>query len=118
MGKDYKAYGLRRTVGLRLGADGMTMVSKCGGRTALQTRALLLGALWILSLVAAAHVGARAQSQDAPVFAGGDIGFKPISTRDGLIFGTIQIRVNGTWRPVVVVDGGPMKSVVKPLPAQ
>ena len=75
-------------------------------------------AVWCLSLVAAAQWGASAQTQPNLVLSGSDIGFKPTSERDGMIFGTIQIKVNGSWRPVVVVDGGPPKSVATPVPLQ
>ena len=81
-------------------------------------RNAVLVALWGLSLVVAAQWGASAQAPPAIVLSGSDIGFKPTSERDGMIFGTIQIKVKGAWRPVVVVDGGPPQSVAKPVPLQ
>jgi hypothetical protein len=71
-----------------------------------------------LSLVAAAHIGARAQAVPDGILTGSDIGFKPTSTRDGLIFGTIQVKVNGAWRSVVVVDGGPPRSSIQRVPVR
>ena len=85
-------------------------------------RRSVLVVVWAASLVGAAQWGAEAQSrQGAPpdgLITGDNIAFKPTSTRDGMIFGTIQVRVNGEWRGVVVVDAGPPRSVVNPVPLQ
>jgi hypothetical protein len=83
-------------------------------------RRSLLIAVWTLSLVGAAQWGARAQSRQAVppdmLISGDNMAFKPTSTRDGMIFGTVQVRVNGEWRGVVVVDAGPPRSMIKPVP--
>jgi hypothetical protein len=77
--------------------------------------------VWALSLAGAMQWGMKAQSrQGTPqdgLVTGDNLAFKPTGTRDGLIFGTVQIRINGTWRGVVVVDEGPT-SVVKQAPVK
>jgi hypothetical protein len=82
----------------------------------LGNRRIIVVVLWAVSIVVAAHIGARAQSVPEGILTGSDIGFKPTSTRDGLIFGTMQVKVNGAWRAVIVVDGGPPRSSSQTVP--
>lgn len=61
--------------------------------------------LWVLSLFAAAQIGASAQLKPAPPPPGVEVRFVPMPTnRPGVVAGRLTALVGGQWVPVTLAE--------------
>jgi hypothetical protein len=78
---------------------------------------LVIGLLWIFSLIAVGSIVTAQVPQMTPVppkvLAGSDVGFRVEATQGDRVVGQIVVKVNDKWVEAAV--GSPHPSAVKPL---